>query len=207
MPQKKPKPTPKKPNSRLLRNSAFAAVALLAVFVLVNWLIITPRAIANERQKFENASEELEKIANEIESLVGPADEKLEVNSCDRANLKNAKGPLSCNVSFNLLFNDSDYLISNNIMVSVSSLNEQSLRKGSGAQNLETAFVSRDEKPQSQNYYQTIDKIADFNCAIGYRYPVIPSDYEVFSDTTEESFKISLSCGGAAKAEHFDLIN
>jgi hypothetical protein len=104
MPQKKPKPTPKKPNSRLLRNSAFAAVALLAVFVLVNWLIITPRAIANERQKFENASEELEKIANEIESLVGPADKRTEDSSCGRANLKNDQGPLRCEVSEQLFF-------------------------------------------------------------------------------------------------------
>jgi hypothetical protein len=204
MPKKKPKTTPKKPSSRLLRNTAFTAVALLAVFVLVNWLIITPRAIANERQKFENASEELEKIANEIESLVGPADKRTEDSSCGRARIKFSEGPLICDVTKELLYESYGLDKANQALELLSAISQHPVRNGSGVKRDQTGFVGTDKTFRSQDFYQKLDDALDLTCSATYRYPSIGHGY---LDYGNSDMKIILTCGGESKTEHFDLRN
>ena len=44
-------------------------------------------------------------------------------------------------------------------------------------------------------------------CGIGYSYPIVSSSFETFQSQYNNNFKVDVSCGGPAKAEHFPVKN
>lgn len=168
-----------------------AGKLLLAVIVLsaLAWyLVINPYLIRQEKQRFESASVELEKLAQQIQTKIGPAQPVKSDNYCDRPNLKFAKGGLSCDVNIKLVYSNLSYSEAYSRALETSLISSEPLRVGSVSMN-EPIFTDSDKR---QVIFQDTESYGDLSCFIAYEY----------SDTT---LIITLSCGGPVRAKLYPM--
>jgi hypothetical protein len=164
---------------------------LIVVGSLAWFFIINPYLIRQEKQRFESAAAELEKLSQDINGKLNSDAEMISNHSCGRANLKSEEGPLSCNVSFYSIHKAVDVNEANQILMTVSSLNSNPLRKGPLSDGV-TFVEPSNSLPQI--IYQSIGEIHGLSCAHSYEYRPY-----------ESSIKITQNCGGSAIAEHYPV--
>ncbi len=153
----------------------------------VAWfLVINPYLISQEKKRFEAASVELDKLAQEIQSKVGLSQEVKEEYSCDRPNQKFSKGPLSCDVGYKLIYADESASGSMERVSTISQISSEPLRAGSIG--METANFNENNK--RQKIFQDIKSIQEFSCFISYEYHT-------------SQFEVIVSCGGSARSEYY----
>jgi hypothetical protein len=78
-------------------------VSLLA-FAVLRAAIINPILTAREKAMFEQAEADLKLIAEEVQEVIGKADDSAQDNTCSRPSQKYDEGPLSCSVRTSLLY-------------------------------------------------------------------------------------------------------
>lgn len=163
-------------------------VVIVAVGLLVWFFIINPYLTRQEKQRFESASSELKNISQEIQSSIGAANTELKNNSCDRPNLKLEKGPLSCDVGYELEYTESNALSATSMVQQTEKVSDAPLRIGSGGME----SLKYTEGMGRQVIYQDIESLNGLSCFIAYSYH-------------QELLNILVSCGGPARAEHYPV--
>lgn len=187
--------SPKTKKLLVLAGKVFTVMVLAGV--LLWFLVINPLLIRAEKQRFESASAELEKLANQIQQKIGTPILFGGKNSCGRSNLKLDEGPLICNVKYFLEYNTTSVEQSNQLLSTLGSMYDSPLREGPLAKS--TVFTDRAEK-SVQIIYQDIGKLSDFSCVQSYEY------YPTGNAKSDgQQVKIVLNCGGPARAEHYPV--
>jgi hypothetical protein len=189
----------KDPINLLVLLGGFGAV------LVIGYLAYTPYAAAKERRQYDQAAQKLEELIPQIESLAGKADAIERTKTCDRPNLKYAKGPLNCSVGIYLLYTNSDARTSSEKKDSVSGISSLPIRSTS-IDTSDTNFVPKDSVRAQQVFFQDLFSAFGLKCTTSYRYPATDRSKE-FGARTDESMDITVNCGGPAKAEHFPIEN
>jgi hypothetical protein len=181
---------------KYLRLAGKILLLLIVAGSLAWFYIINPYLIRQEKQRFESAATELEKLSQQIQTTIDIPVETSKEQSCGRANLKSEEGPLICNTASAL-----EYKISgeeaNQILSKSSVFSNYPLREGplaKSTQFLDTAGSSL------QVIYQDIGMLYGFSCVTSYEYyppGVIGNE--------ENTLKVILNCGGPARAEHYPV--
>lgn len=166
----------------------------IVVASTVAWfLVINPYLIAQEKKRFEAASAELDKLAQQIQAKIGAAQEVKAENFCNRPNLKFAKGPLSCYVTNDLMYTAIDELSANNLTNSLKSISDEPLREGAVFMK-GTSFDKNEDRRQF--IFQSLPNIYNLSCTNTYSYS---------SNQTEKNYIVHISCGSSARSEYFPL--
>jgi hypothetical protein len=161
---------------------------LIVVGSLAWFFIINPYLIRQEKQRFESATAELEKLSQQIQAKIGQSGSVVEDNSCDRPNLKSEKGPLSCDVGYELTYSEVSAEEAFTRIGIVKDISQKPLRIGS----VNMKSLTFLENSERQTIFQDLSLDTDHSCFVSYSY-----DVNVFS--------ILLSCGGPARAEHYPV--
>lgn len=183
---------------KLLKLLGKVFLALIVLGLLAWFLIISPYLTRQEKARFESAHSELEKLAQEIQTKVGTAESVTDSSTCDRPNLKSAKGPLGCSTGLKLTYTVANNLGANIILTTVVENSMESLRPGPLTD--ATEFTS-EQKRSAQIIYQDIPSLSDLSCAISYEYYSPESKLE----NKDGLLDVILSCFGPALAEYYSV--
>jgi hypothetical protein len=195
------------PKNPYVKKAWVLLVVLVAGYFLINLLILEPIAVGNERQRFETASAELKKLSTEIESLVGPADEVKQINFCQRPNLKNKRGPLSCVVGMYLLYKDKNDKESTLIMQETAEKIGSPLKYSLGDKDT-MEFGENKEAEYREIFSQSYSTNSELSCSVSYTHPIDSSLSGMFRENTpKESLQIDLTCSGPSRTEHYPMRN
>lgn len=182
------------PKTKKLLRKILKILGILFVTSIVLWFVaINSYLTRQEKQRFVSASAELEKLSQEIQEKIGPAASIEDSSSCDRPNLKFAKGSLSCNVGTALHYEVTDSTRANELLALAKSISTEEIRKGPFAKDV---FFISSESQSDQTLYQDIPPFQNLSCSISYRLG--------FEDA-KNVLSIHLSCGSSARAEHYPL--
>ncbi len=192
----------------------YAPIAIAVIFAtgVVGYMIYRQVSIVQDRERFAKAKVSLESLHQQIEQQVSKPDRILHEDNCRYSSLKFAKGPLSCRVEIDLLYESKESTIANELMIKVSSLLGKTPEDSNFStiyNNKQTSFVPKKQERADQRFhhdYTDIDN--DLSCSVSYVYPAKSSNFEEhLYDENNENFEILLSCGGSAKSEHFPVTN
>ncbi len=159
--------------------------------------------VYRQKAEFGKAEVQLDKLAVDIEKLVGKPDDIKKEKSCGRAHMKSERGPLVCGITVQMFFRHKSAPEATELMNLVSnSLNKQPLKLlGEPVDN----FVHKEEYRGDQIIDQHFDPIAGLSCGAQYIYPVLERLDQSFKPLHPENLQIDISCGGPAIAEHYPV--
>ncbi len=181
------------PKTKKLLRIGLVSLGTVAVAGILAWFtVINPYLTRKEKQRFESAAVELEKLSQEIQTKFGSAAAVRKIKFCDRPNLKFQKGPLSCDVTYEL-----DYALSaaesNQLINRSAEIGPGQLRKGY-AHMEGTQFIAEYSKQQA--IFQDYKSIEGLKCTLAY----------IFANKdTSTVLTLSISCGEPARSKHYPL--
>lgn len=182
---------------------------ILLVLLVLGLGIIVNNQVADykDRQLFEQAEAKTEEISTQIISKTGKPTKTISRNSCGRANLKFAEGPLVCNVTKHHLFIVSNFQEANQALTNVSALSEHPIRPTSLSQEMPFAFVEEGINTKSQEFFQKIENFDFLHCNFSFEYPINDKSayYDLLEPQAPENLRIGVSCGGPARTQHYPL--
>lgn len=185
-------------------NYAFMGLLIFVAVGVLGWFFaIKPILAAQEKKRFEKASASLQQLADEIQAKIGKADEVVKEESCGRAHLKNARGPLLCDTGYILVFKNKIAEVATRLMFQIGDFSAGKLRKGNdfGIASGEKdgfKFMVRENGDTGQIFYQDLSDRFKLGCSASYRHEI---------EETVGIFTFEISCGNKALAEHFPLRN
>ena len=182
----------------VLKVAGFAAICL-AVLGLTVYVYLIQR----EKSQFATAEKEIDALYAQIVEKVGKPDQEKKEKTCDRPNLKFAKGPLSCSVSKSMLFENKNFEESNSLMSNISSLSYMPVRVGSVSSEL-PGFTANGRRNGDQVFSQSFSSKTNLSCTLSYVYPAKEQD-EFSASNTSTAFEVSFDCGGSAMSEYFPV--
>lgn len=185
---------------KILRYVLYGLVGAGVLGVVTYGFIIRPLQVRQQKQNFDKAEASLDTLAAQIQQTIGKADETKKEKTCGRANLKSEEGPLICSVSATLLYKQKDSVASSALMMTLVSDNNKKLRIGSGISKGASFFPTSERRGQ-QTFYQDFPEQTKPTCTYSYNYPATLREF----DTSEENFKIEMTCGEPAIKEFFPL--
>lgn len=188
---------------KILRYALYIFVGAAILGVVGYALIIRPLQIRQQKQNFDKAEASLDTLAAQIQQTIGKADQTKKEKSCDRANLLTEKGPLGCDVSFYLLYEDKNASQSTDLMKHTSSIVSTSPLDLLGKP--VNAFVPKDVRGGDQTVDQDAINVAGLSCGVQYIYPVTTKLGQPFKPQVPENLEIVISCSGPAMKEFFPL--
>ncbi len=187
---------PKK-SQRILRY----LLILLAVLVVAA-IAYRIYQIQMEKRDFAKAEQSIDSLAQQIEQRIGKPTETRKEKTCDRANMKNAKGPLGCDISLDLLYKKLDVNQANTHFLELTDLSSSQIRVGSGATSGK-AFKDPALQRGVQTFYQDLPDFSSLRCGLGFSYP---SNFENKITTEDENnFIVTISCTGFPTQQLFPL--
>jgi hypothetical protein len=205
------KPTKAKKTTPFWKNPEYnrrVGYALVVVIVLVAGGLFAKNQFEeyDSAQRFKQAESVVEDTYAQIVSRIGEPDQVERVRNCDRANLKNARGPLLCNVDIDLFYENRPSGESNRLLELISQTSTSKIKSGFGGSPDTLRFKDIAEKNVEQIYFQHLKEVYGLSCGFSYRYPATFKFEKVsFLVTHAENFLVSFGCGGRAKAEHYPL--
>jgi len=187
---------------RIIRYTLYGLLILGLTALLGYVLVLRPLQIRQQKQNFTKAESRLDELAKQIEATIGKPDATKKDKSCGRANLLSEKGPLGCDVSIYLLYENKTADISSALMQKVALFSDSNLRIGSGSAHGKS-FVNKSQQRGEQTFFQNFGATSQLPCSFSYSYPLM--DRKIFIPKAEENLQIGLSCGGPAMAEYYPV--
>lgn len=173
-------------SNTLSRRKLLIILALWAVFLTYTYAY-KPLVARQEKQRFESALVELQKIAESVQEKSGKATSVETVKSCSYSSAKYSKGSLSCSVGLVRTTRELSPEQATSLMTSASKLLKESPK---GLLSGDARFLDGDS--QSNRYSHPLSASTDLDCLVEYRYKA--SEYIT-----------AFSCSKDAKAEHFPV--
>jgi hypothetical protein len=181
-------------------------VSILA-FMFLRIVVIDPLLAAREKTMFEQAEADLKLIAEEVQEVIGKADDSAQDNTCGRPNLKYSQGPLSCSTSRKMVYIDLGLEQTNKFIDELASHLSSSQLTSEYSDN-----GQRFDKPEEiRSLYVSVNQEFSLDnslrCGITYITNLETDNYRAFPDKKIEKkdLIISLHCSGSARAEHYTM--
>jgi hypothetical protein len=183
----------------------------LLIILAVSGGLVYLGLIINERRQFNSAERQIDDLYAKIVETVGQPDQEIKDKSCGRSSAKFSKGRLNCSVSWRILYEDVDYLLSNDMVSQITSetgllkaLNYSIPRTEKSQGFIEPAYF--DERRLDQKLSHKLPNIPGLSCDVSYYFPVWGGalDFIKPSKTTDENLFIIILCTKqAALIEHY----
>lgn len=171
--------------------------------VLLNFALVRPTQLYLEKARFEKAAKQLEGIYGQIEAKIGKPDQITRDKSCGYASREFGRGPRSCSVNVEVIYNNRSIDEINAILEKTSDLMGG---RAYDALNRTAAFTTI-----SNNTSQTLSldlstiRIDGLGCSVDYSYPLTKENTTSYGRATNNNLLISLGCGGDALSEYYHV--
>ena len=167
--------------------------------------IYRPVSVYLDKQRFLQAEKEIEKVAEQIQAKIGPANQVKKDNYCRYASRKFERGPRSCVVQLHFLYENHSLEEINGLLDGASSIFGTKPYDDIG-RNTTGKFVPIDDQNRGeQDLSQELSDISGLGCGVQYFYPAKASYQATFDSNYQNSLKITAWCSDGAKAEHFPV--
>lgn len=190
---------------KLTKYFALGVFGLIAAFFVGYYAVYLPIAQSREKKQFAEAKSELSEIKSQLVTAIGEPAQDIYRESCDRQNVKNNKGSLSCSVSYFIIYNGKDSSSADKVVWAASEL------IGTGeVRNLLGANFTGFKSSQSTYHnsaYIDVNKINSLSCGIQITYPATQLTPRPAEISGTESLALEATCSGSAKGEYFQLDN
>lgn len=175
-------------------------VGLITIAAVVYY----PTSIYLDKQKFVKAEAEIDKLSQQIQSKIGKADQVVKDNSCGYASKKFGRGQRGCSVRIDHVYYNKSTPEATDLMNSLSGsyIGEPYNYFDNG----DGKFGEPSKTIKEESFSQEMSTMTSLSCSVYYVYRLAGEHADVPStQSSENSFVVSLICSGNAKAEHFPV--
>lgn len=173
----------------------------LVIGIAVWFAVISPVLSRLEKNKFEAAYVNLQKVAEDLQNKAGKANTVENLKKCGYSGAKFSKGRLSCSVRIELNYDRLNLEESNAYLQKASALIESPLYPGMGTKGL-TTFEDIDYFRQivSQGFYYD-----DMYCQVEYEY-IDTSKQNTKTPNTQDGLFVDMVCFEESRAAHYPVV-